>query len=256
MSLVYFYVATKEYIPCLQLALQTAKKDIVSESVTVLVICAPELEEQIKQIEEVTYTWIVPSANQYSGKYEILGWPHINDFEAILYCDADVLFFPFALKTLLSQLTVKDVFAVVPSRLDFLDKPFAESGMYTTSQKEQIQDSKFNRGCYTCVIGWKRSQKCLDQWKRIKDEYARSTQTDDQPYINKHLLLEQNVNYVYGALVCSEPEPYVMDIWKANKQVLGTKHFRFQPITLHFLGISKQERMERISKMLLDIKTE
>ena len=252
-QLLFFFINKPELVEAYRLCLETASTDICNEKIHVLCIIEESLRESIEaEVSNIhgmyclhKETYIITGSNAFA----ILEWPFLSEYHKVIYIECTMMFLPYSVKTLFAANRIDGVLHLLPeqseSQLDF--------ELYTPEEKTKIKASKWKHDVIPCIIGWmqvpksQKSKTILEQLQQIKNDISTGVIINPRPYINRRILLDQKIDYVYSQLVVLQPEELLGNFIKANK---GAKDFRFQPLSLYFNNIDKNECLKRMNKVV------
>lgn len=218
--LLYFVVIGDEYIAMFNMLLRTIFLEV--DDVNILVITNEKykhlvenllIKYGIKQGEIFIKTHQLGGFYDYSAKLDIIFWPKLNLFDKVIYSDVDMLFKPGAIKTLFTSITNKDEVYICQENVHFTAPWFYHKEIYTEEETAIINEKGvFKKGLNTGIFGWINSENCKvqNQIARIRENVMEKstriiTNASEQPYINHRLLVDQNINGLFGYFVTIFP---------------------------------------------------
>lgn len=211
--LLYFVVIGDEYVAMFSMLLRTIFLDV--HDVNILVITNEKYKHLVENLlikygisqgEIFIKTHQLGGFYDYSAKLDIIFWPKLNLFDKVIYSDVDILFKPGAIKTLFSSITNKDEVYICEEHFHFTAPWFYHKEIYTEEETAAIiEKGIFKRGLNTGIFGWINSENCKvqNQIARIRENVMEKstriiTNASEQPYINHRLLVDQNINGLFG----------------------------------------------------------
>jgi hypothetical protein len=262
-KLIYFHVNGADFVTMYDLCIESCKEDLARNKITVLCITNDEFKDKI---EAVNTKWQVLDAkimvveyksdmwmHKYLGKFDILEWPELKEYEQILFSDVDILYFPFAMENIFKVIKKSEVLYAVPENLEFTQPWFWHPGVYTEEETNKIKQSPIRRPLNGGMLAWQNDPnqyKILGQLQQIRDHvYEKGGQltTDawEQPYINHRFLVDQNLSYDLEQVVTLRPENIMFYMQRSQ---------RVAPVAMHFTHSDKIQRMRPIAEVIRSVK--